>query len=115
MSANGRTREGLFAKGNKLATGRCKEYPEVKAAAREHTQEAIETLVTIMKDGKQPSAARVAAANALLDRGYGRPGQHVTGETTVNWKTVAVPEFDSWIEGLSSGDPNPARKAPRPN
>ncbi|MGO9332298.1 MAG: hypothetical protein ACLQJ0_29885 [Steroidobacteraceae bacterium] len=35
---------------------------------------AIGTLVAITKNAKSPPAARVAAANALLDRGYGRPG-----------------------------------------
>jgi hypothetical protein len=35
---------------------------------------AVGTLAAIMKNAKSPPAARVAAANALLDRGYGRPG-----------------------------------------
>ncbi|MNR66468.1 hypothetical protein D3C85_1899720 [compost metagenome] len=30
-----------------------------------------------MKDTAKPAAARVAAANALLDRGHGRPKQSV--------------------------------------
>ena len=40
--------------------------------ARSHTTEALETLVDVMKHGKTPSA-RVAAASAILDRGYGKP------------------------------------------
>jgi hypothetical protein len=48
---------------------------EVRDLARQHTVEAVETLAQIMRDKKQPAAARVAAANALLDRGYGRPPQ----------------------------------------
>jgi hypothetical protein len=48
--------------------------------AREHTGEAIETLVSIMTNPKSAPAARVSAANALLDRGYGKPPQHITGE-----------------------------------
>ena len=31
-----------------------------------------------MNDEKAPSAARVAAANALLDRGYGKPTQPIS-------------------------------------
>ena len=41
---------------------------------------AVETFVSIMTDPKAPPAARVSAANALLDRGYGKLPQHVTGE-----------------------------------
>jgi Family of unknown function (DUF5681) len=50
---------------------------EVKTAARELTQEAIDTLASVMKDLKAPPAARISAAVALLDRGHGRPAQAV--------------------------------------
>ena len=45
---------------------------EVRELAREHTPEAIATLVAIMREG-QSEASRVAAADAILDRGWGRP------------------------------------------
>jgi hypothetical protein len=48
---------------------------DVKAAARALTQDAIDTLVSIMKDVKAPAAARISAAQALLDRGHGKPAQ----------------------------------------
>jgi hypothetical protein len=35
-----------------------------------------------MHDTKAPSAARVAAANALLDRGYGKPTQPISQTLT---------------------------------
>ena len=62
--------------------GRPKVVAEVKELAREHTAEAIHTLVSIMSHPKAAPAARVSAANALLDRGYGKPPQHqhITGE-----------------------------------
>ena len=60
--------------------GRPKVIAEVKELARAHTGEAIETLVSIMTNPKSAPAARVSAANALLDRGYGKPPQHITGE-----------------------------------
>jgi hypothetical protein len=44
------------------------------AFARERGPEAIAALVKVMTKGKS-EAARVAAANALLDRGWGRPKQ----------------------------------------
>ncbi len=45
--------------------------------AREHTADAIETLASIMRDGEQTGAARVSAANAILDRAWGRPKQEL--------------------------------------
>ncbi len=57
--------------------GRPKEVAEVRELAKAYTPEAINTLAEIMRNKKTPPAARVSAANALLDRGYGRPGQAV--------------------------------------
>jgi hypothetical protein len=48
----------------------------VKTAAKELTQTAIDTLNAAMTPAA-PWAARVAAATAILDRGWGKPGQHV--------------------------------------
>src|SRR5262245_324896 len=60
--------------------GRPKVIAEVKELAREHTGEAIQTLVSIMSNPKSAPAARVSAANSLLDRGYGKAPQHISGE-----------------------------------
>jgi Family of unknown function (DUF5681) len=45
---------------------------EVKVLAREHTAEAVQTLVKAMRTGHSEKV-RVAAAIALLDRGWDRP------------------------------------------
>ena len=50
---------------------------DVKAAARELTPQALATLECVMANAKAPPAARVGAATALLDRGWGKPGQGV--------------------------------------
>ncbi|MGU3455547.1 hypothetical protein ACLBV5_04465 [Brevundimonas sp. M1A4_2e] len=47
----------------------------VRDAAQAFTEDALSTLASIMRDDAQPAAARVAAANALLDRGHGKPKQ----------------------------------------
>src|SRR5262245_54805597 len=60
--------------------GRPKEIAEVKELAREHMPAAIDALVSIMNNTKASDAARVSAANALLDRGYGKPQQQITGD-----------------------------------
>ena len=57
--------------------GRPKEVAEVRELAREHTPEAVNTLAEIMLDKDAPPAARISAATALLDRGYGRPAGEV--------------------------------------
>ncbi len=46
---------------------------EIKSLARAHTEPAINTLAGIMNQKKAPPAARAAAANSLLDRGWGKP------------------------------------------
>ena len=40
--------------------------------AKDYTLDALLTLVDVAKNGRS-DAARVSAANALLDRGYGKP------------------------------------------
>src|SRR5215469_14109531 len=50
---------------------------EIRTLARSYTKAAINTLVGIMRQPKAPPAARVMAANALLDRGWGKAPQTV--------------------------------------
>lgn len=52
----------------------------IKDAAREYTEKALLTLADVMTDEEQPAAARVSAANALLDRGYGKPSNVIAGD-----------------------------------
>jgi HEAT repeat protein len=57
-------------------SGRPKENGYVRELARAHTERAIQALVDALDDER----TRVAAATALLDRGYGKPAQAITGE-----------------------------------
>jgi hypothetical protein len=50
---------------------------EIRSLARKHTHKALNTLVSIMVEPKAPAAARIMAANSLLDRGWGKAAQHV--------------------------------------
>jgi hypothetical protein len=59
--------------------GRPKEIGHVRDLARLHTQEALETLVDIMRTGKTDSA-RAAAASELLSRGWGKPSLPIRTE-----------------------------------
>ena len=56
--------------------GRPKEVAEVRELAKKHGPAAIERLKTLMNSENERTA--VAACEALLNRGYGRPAQSVT-------------------------------------
>jgi hypothetical protein len=55
--------------------GRPKALKNVEAAAREHTELAINTLAEVARDKQAPQSARVAASVAILDRAWGKPKQ----------------------------------------
>lgn len=59
--------------------GMPKGVAEVKALARQWGPQAIETLANIMLRGSS-ERARIAAADALLDRGFGKPTQPIAGD-----------------------------------
>jgi hypothetical protein len=56
-----------------------KNLTEIKSLARQHTSRALSVLAGIMDEPKSPAASRVAAAEALLSRGWGKPAQALTG------------------------------------
>lgn len=58
--------------------GRPKESNEVKTLARQYTEESVHRLAFWMRSDN-PKAS-VAACQALLDRGYGKPTQPVSGD-----------------------------------
>ena len=53
---------------------------EIKALARRHSKAAVKTLAAIMNNEDGPATARVSAAQALLDRGWGKAAQPLAGE-----------------------------------
>ena len=88
-----------FAKGNKLSAGRPRKPLEVRVIeidvrrySRTYGREAVDKLIELMrgkitlqpeKEGDEPktvligAATQLAAAEAILDRGYGKPPQAV--------------------------------------
>lgn len=50
---------------------------ELADMAKDYADKALAVLAEIMGDNQQPAAARVSAANAMLDRGHGKPAQAV--------------------------------------
>lgn len=63
--------------GGRVAGTPNKATADVKALAGNYTAQALETLASIMNDVEQSAAARVAAANSLLDRAHGKPRQEL--------------------------------------
>ena len=54
-----------------------KSLTEIRSLARSHTRTALNILVRIMRSKDVTAAARVAAANAILDRGWGKAPQAI--------------------------------------
>ena len=50
---------------------------DIRSLARSHTTKALNVLKGIMSERGAPHSSRVAAAVALLDRGWGKPPQSI--------------------------------------
>ncbi len=57
--------------------GRPKALVTIQDLAREHTEANIRVLAEIRDKADASEASRVAAAQALLDRGWGKPSQSI--------------------------------------
>jgi hypothetical protein len=66
----------------------------VREAAQVFSDEAVNTLAAIMKDGKAPAIARIAASNAILDRAHGRPTQAVEVELSTPFTQAEKDELE---------------------
>ena len=49
-----------------------KSLTEIRSLARGRTRTALRVLAAVMRNPQTPPAARIAAANAILDRGWGK-------------------------------------------
>jgi hypothetical protein len=81
--------------------GRPKGLGRIRDIAQKHTELAMETLKDICKNGESETA-RVQAATALLDRGWGKPAQSVDitnsdGSMSQAW-LAAMKEVDNGAE-----------------
>jgi hypothetical protein len=126
-----RNEQGKFVKGTSgNPLGRPRIILTVRDIAREHTEEAIETLAAIMRDEVAPAAARISACTELLNRGHGRPvdqramlmiGAQLSSARPVReWSTKEIIDrlADYVIcspdeHALSSGEANLASRASR--
>ncbi|WP_445083461.1 hypothetical protein [Bradyrhizobium sp. TM233] len=58
-------------------TSRARTLTEIRSLARGHTRTALRVLVGIMRSDDATPAVRLSAANAILDRGWGKAAQPV--------------------------------------
>lgn len=84
--------------------GRPRIVEDVRELAMAETPACIRALVKIRDDTKAPAQARVAAANAILDRALGKPIQAVIATTTERFvfelPTIELSE-DEWLRDNS--------------
>lgn len=89
MAQRGGARPGAGRKPGQVS----KAKREIAEMAKDHAAKALEVLVSVANNAKSPAPARVSAATAILDRGYGKPRQSVdmdgafTGAFTVQYVT----------------------------
>ena len=56
---------------------RARTLTEIRSLARSHTRTALNVLVGIMRSDEATPAVRLSAANAILDRGWGKAAQPI--------------------------------------
>ena len=91
-----------FQPGNCANPGGRPKLPEdvkhVREIARQYTMDAIDGLLEALKTGSGP--AKVAAANALLDRGWGKAEQPLTGS---DGGAIKMELTAPWLEKVAKG------------
>ena len=91
--------------------GRPKGMREVQEAARLHTKLAIDTLSEIARDKEQSGRARVAAAEVLLDRVWGRAPQTIEVQGFDKLPDHAIDAILSALDSLDANAAGPPRGA----
>ena len=81
--------------------GRPKAAHSIQELARKHAIEALDVLVQIMLNEKAPPMRRVAAANTLLDRAYGKAPTFSTSDTQAFKRAIDM--TDDELAAIASG------------
>lgn len=87
---------------------------EIRSLARSHTESALKVLAGIMNEPEAPHAARVSAANSLLDRGWGKPTQPIAGDDASDPLRLEVIRRIIVKPGHQDGGSVPAAADPKP-
>lgn len=73
-------------------------HDELAALARGHAKLAVEALVDELKNGK--GSSRVSAANALLERGFGKSRQPLDLDGSLDIDPVLPDEILNVLDGI---------------
>lgn len=65
----------------------------VRLLAQKHTDDAFDALLRIMRSEDSSDSSVVAAATAVLDRGWGKPSQPLTGEDGAPLVPESAPQW----------------------
>jgi hypothetical protein len=97
---------------------RTKKTIEIQEAAKKYAGDALAALAEIVKDGTS-EAARISAATALLDRGYGKPRQAIEHSGNVVTPGVlmipAAPDAGSWARAVAERQASLVALVPPPS
>lgn len=77
---------------------RREEVRHVRELCKEHSLQAVEALIDVMNSKTAPPSARVAAANSVLDRGWGKPTMEINA-TVSSYDNMSEAELIGYITG----------------
>lgn len=94
--------------GYRPGSGRPKGVPnkataEIKAIAQPYSEEAVHTLAQIMREGES-EAAKVSAANSILDRAWGKPSQAVQHSGEMSHTVMTKEQRDAALAAFLRAD-----------
>lgn len=101
--ARGGKREGAGRPKGQRSAATKDQIASLSEMAKMHTETALLALVEIATSGES-EAVRVSAANAILDRGYGKPSQsldHTSSDRTMSPVAHDADAFTSAVAALS--------------
>jgi hypothetical protein len=92
-----------------------KTITEIRSLARSHTRSALNVLLGVMRSKDATAAARVSAANAVLDRGWGKATKAIengdNGALEMIHRIERIIGRTRCIGGSSSGEAVPNRNS----
>lgn len=89
--------KGVKTGGRKAGTPN-KATASIKEIAQQYTEQAVNTLVSVMAGGEGiPAAAQVSAAKELLDRGYGKATQSIEASGPDGGPITVKAEKAEWV------------------
>jgi len=71
---------------------------DLKKVAEPYSKEAVEVLVSIMRDKEVPAATRVQAADKLLDRGHGKPAIAIGIDAEIDVKETSFDHLKKFLD-----------------